>query len=366
MQTSIPAILMRGGTSRGLYFNKDDLPKDRSRWDEIFLRALGSPDARQIDGVGGTTSVTSKVCIVSPSNREHVDVDYLFAQVSVEEAKVDYGPTCGNMLAGIGPYAVETGMVEAKNGETLVRIYQVNTDGLVEACVPTPNGQVECEGDVTIDGVPGSGAPIILNFSQVVGSHTGKLFPTGRKSEVISGIKLTLIDASMPVVIIRAENLGKTGYETISELNSDLNLLSQIENIRCEAGKRMGLGDVSEKVVPKIILASTAREDGNISSRYFVPNKVHETHAITGGIALAFASHEAGTVVHEIAKPLPEGKRSIFSIEHPKGKLELILTMENVSKNIFIRAVGITRTARMIMRGSILVPERLTNETLNA
>ena len=224
---------------------------------------------------------------------------------------------------------------------------------------------MECEGDVIIDGVPGTGAPIILNFSQVIGSHTGKLFPTDRKSELIGGIKLTLIDASMPVIIIRAETLGKTGYETISELNSDLTLLSQIENIRCEAGKRMGLGDVSDKVVPKIILASSAREGGNISSRYFIPNKVHETHAITGGIALAYASHEPGTVVHGIANRLQEDKRSLFSIEHPKGKLDLILTMEIGRKNSFIRAAGITRTARMIMRGSILVPERLTNENLN-
>ena len=359
MQTSIPATFMRGGTSRGLYFKKSDLPVDRALWDNIFLSAFGSPDPRQIDGVGGTTSVTSKVCIISPSEREDSDVDYFFAQVSVTEAKVDYGPTCGNMLAGVGPFAIETGMVTPEHDETSVRIYQVNTNGLVEAVVPTPQGQVEFEGDLAIDGVPGTGSPILLNFMQTIGSHTGMLFPSEKQSEVIQGVETTLIDAAMPVMLVRASDVGKTAYETAQELTQDTIFLARVEAMRREAGERMGLGDVSNKVVPKIIIAAAPKGDGNITSRYFVPDKAHETHAITGGIALAHACQIPGTVVYEFAKPLKNSPRPIFSIEHPSGKLHLTLTLNGNSAVGRIDTVGITRTARMIMQGLVMIPSSL-------
>ena len=194
MQSSIPAVFMRGGTSRGLYFKKADLPDNRDLWDDILLKAFGSPDPRQVDGVGGTTSVTSKSCILSPSERDDCDIDYLFAQLAVDEAKVDYAPTCGNMLAGVGPYAIETGMIQAQDGETRVRIHQVNTGGLVEAVVPTPGGKVEFEGEFAIDGVPGTAAPILLNFMNVIGARTGKLFPTDEKTETIDGVDVTVIE----------------------------------------------------------------------------------------------------------------------------------------------------------------------------
>ncbi|MEC7490454.1 MAG: 4-oxalomesaconate tautomerase [Pseudomonadota bacterium] len=356
MQTAIPAIFMRGGTSRGLYFNKADLPEDRLLWDEILLRAFGSPDPRQIDGVGGTTSVTSKTCIISPSARDGSDVDFLFAQVSVDEAKVDYGPTCGNMLAGVGPFAIETGMVKAEDGETRIRIHQVNTDGLVEAVIPTPGRSVEFEGDVAIDGVPGTGSPILLNFLQTVGSHTGALFPTRKKIERINGIDVTLIDAAMPVMILRASVVGKSGYETVRELTDDGAFYQQVEPMRREAGIRMGLGDVSDKVVPKIIIAAPPREGGNISSRYFVPDKPHQTHAITGGIALAFACLAEGTVVHDLSVPLETSYLPRFAIEHPAGYLQLSLTVAGELEPPEIEAVGIVRTARIIMQGSIMIP----------
>ena len=359
MQTAIPAIFMRGGTSRGLYFNKADLPEDRSLWDGILLAAFGSPDPRQVDGVGGTTSVTSKTCIISPSERDDCDVDYFFAQVSVNEASVDYGPTCGNMLSGVGPYAIETGLVSAEDGETRVRIHQVNTGGLVEAVIQTPGGHVEFEGDTAIDGAPGTGAPILLNFTQAVGSYTGKLFPTGKPMEQIDGIDVTLVDAAMPVMILRAADVGKTGYESAAELSADAAFFARVEAMRREAGPRMGLGDVSGKVVPKIIIAAPPRADGNITSRYFVPDRAHETHAITGGIALAYACQAAGTVVHPLARPLEAVERPRFSIEHPVGQLRLALTLGDSDGGHEIVAAGIVRTARMIMQGSVMIPERV-------
>jgi 4-oxalomesaconate tautomerase len=359
MQVSIPAIFMRGGTSRGLYFNKADLPEDRELWDDILLKAFGSPDPRQVDGVGGTTSVTSKTCILSPSDRDDCDIDYFFAQLSVDEAKVDYAPTCGNMLAGIGPYAIETGMVPAEDGETRVRIYQVNTGGRVEAVVRTPGGHVEYEGDFAIDGVPGTAAPILLNFMEVVGARTGKLFPTGEKMETIDGIDVTIIDAAMPCMILRAADVGKTGYESAAELDADPAFFQRVEAMRLEAGRRMGLGDVSGQVQPKIIILAAPRDGGAIASRYFVPDKTHETHAITGGIALAYASVTPGTVAEPLAV-LPEGdNRPTFSIEHPAGKLHLALTLTDGEDGKALEAAGIVRTARMIMQGSVMVPERL-------
>lgn len=359
MQSAIPAVFMRGGTSRGLYFNRDDLPSDRALWDDILLKAFGSPDPRQIDGVGGTTSVTSKACVISPSERDDSDVDYFFAQLSVTEAKVDYGPTCGNMLAGVGPYAIETGMIPAEDGETRVRIHQVNTGGLVEAVIPTPGGRVEYEGDTAIDGVPGTAAPILLNFMNVVGSRTGKLFPSGEKMEVIDGIEVTLIDAAMPCMIMRAADIGKTGYETPAELDADAAFYERAEKMRLEAGRRMGFGDVTGNVVPKIIILAPAREGGTICSRYFVPDKTHQTHAITGGIAVAYASVTDGTVAQPLAAPLEAVERPTFAIEHPVGKLNLTLTLSEGDGGKIIEAAGIVRTARMIMNGSIMVPERL-------
>ena len=359
MQTPIPAIFMRGGTSRGLYFNKSDLPKDQHLWDNILLTAFGSPDPRQVDGVGGTTSVTSKSCIISPSERDDCDVDFFFAQVSVNEASVDYGPTCGNMLSGVGPYAIETGLVTAEDGETRVRIHQVNTGGKVEAVVQTPGGRVEFEGDAAIDGVPGTGAPILLNFMDAIGSYTNELFPTGKLMENIDGVDVTLVDAAMPVMVMRAAGIGKTGYEAAAELNADDAFFSRVESMRREAGLRMGLGDVSGNVVPKVIIAAPPRRDGNIASRYFVPNKTHETHAITGGIALAYACLAEGTVVHRLAKPLEAGGQPNFAIEHPVGQLRLSLTMQDHGSGAEIAAAGIVRTARMIMQGEVMIPGRV-------
>lgn len=366
MQSPIPAVFMRGGTSRGLYFNRADLPDDRTLWDGILLAAFGSPDPRQVDGVGGTTSVTSKTCIISPSGRDDADVDYFFAQLSVNEAKVDYAPTCGNMLAGVGPYAIETGLVPAEDGETRVRIFQVNTGGLVEAVVPTPGGRVEYEGDTAIDGVPGTAAPILLNFMNVVGARTGRLFPTGEVKEVIDGIEVTIIDAAMPVMMMRAADVGKTGYETPAELDADRAFFARVEAMRLEAGRRMGLGDVSGMVQPKIVILAPPRNGGAIASRYFVPDKTHETHAITGGIAVAYAAVTNGTVAQPLAAALDDVPRPGFSIEHPVGQLHLTLTLRKTAAGAEIDAAGIVRTARMIMQGSVMIPEHVWPRAVQA
>ncbi|CAN0443518.1 unnamed protein product, partial [Laminaria digitata] len=281
-----------------------------------------------------------------------------FAQVSVDDASVDYGPTCGNMLAGVGPYAIETGLVSAQDGETRVRIHQVNTGGKVEAVVRTPGGHVEFEGDAAIDGVPGTGAPILLNFMDAIGSYTDALFPTGKPIEQIDGVDVTLVDAAMPVMVMRAVDIGKTGYETAAELSADEGFFARVEPMRREAGRRMGLGDVSGKVVPKIIIAAPPRDDGNIASRYFVPDKPHETHAITGGIALAYACLAEGTVVHAMSRQPATNDRPEFSIEHPVGQLHLTLTLQDEDVRSAIVAAGIVRTARMIMQGSVMIPER--------
>src|SRR5215216_3181506 len=275
----IPVIFMRGGTSRGPYFKAEDLPRDAAARDRVLLAAMGSPDKRQIDGLGGADSLTSKVAIVSRSTQPDADVDYLFAQVKIDRAFVDIAPNCGNMLAGVGPFAIEAGLVPAQDAETVVRVYNVNTRALIHATVPTPGGQVEYEGDVAIDGVPGTGSPISLNFVDAVGSKTGKLLPTGRVLDTIEGLAVSCVDLAMPMVIARAADFGKTGFETRNELNADAALLESIEQVRRAAGHLMGLGDVTGKVIPKFCLVSPPRHGGTNTSRYFVPDSCHSAHA---------------------------------------------------------------------------------------
>jgi len=248
----IPVIFMRGGTSRGPYFKAEDLPQDTATRDRVLLAAMGSPDPRQIDGLGGADTLTSKVAIVSKSTRPGVDVDYLFAQVDISKPIVDTAPSCGNMLACVAPFALETGMIPAQDGETRVMIYNVNTEARIEAVVQTPGKSIQYTGDARIDGVPGTAAPIILNFMDVVGSVSGQMLPTGNVRDVIDGIEVTCIDVAMPMIMMRATDFGLTGYESRPEINANKALFARIEPIRLEAGRRMGFGDVSDKVIPKV------------------------------------------------------------------------------------------------------------------
>ena len=354
-QVAIPCILMRGGTSKGPYFMAKDLPADPAQRDQVLLAALGSPDARQIDGIGGATTLTSKVAIVSPSERPGIDVDYLFAQVEIEAARVDTNPPCGNIMAGVGPFALETGMVKPQGDISRVRIYHVNIDAKIEAVVETPGGQVNYEGDTAIDGVPGTAAPLRLNFMDVAGSTCGSLLPTGKPIDVIDGIEVTCMDAAMPVMILAAESVGKTGYESAAELDADKDLFARIETIRRKAGEMMGLGDVSEKVVPKVILVAKPRHGGTISSRYFVPHKTHAAHAVTGGICLACCC----LLEDGVAAPfvdLPKEQPYPIRIEHPSGEIELLLDADPGKGGITLRSAGTLRTARKLMRGEVYVP----------
>ncbi len=357
-QVAIPCILMRGGTSKGPYFMARDLPSDPALRDQVLLAALGSPDARQIDGIGGATTLTSKVAIVSPSARPGIDVDYLFAQVEIDAARVDTNPPCGNIMAGVGPFALETGLVKPQGEVSRVRIYHVNIDAKIEAVVQTPGGQVSYEGDTAIDGVPGTSAPVLLNFMDVAGSTCGSLLPTGKAIDVIEGVPVTCMDVAMPVMMLAAESVGKTGYETTEELDADSEFFKRIEAIRRIAGEMMGLGDVSEKVTPKIILLAKPRFGGTITSRYLVPHKTHAAHAVTGGICLACCCLLEDGVAAEFVE-LPAGPPYPIKIEHPSGDLEIMLDADPGRGEVTLRSAGTLRTARKLMRGEVYVPGNL-------
>jgi len=354
-QTAIPCLLMRAGTSRGPFFRKEDLPTDIQARDEVLLTAVGSPDPRQIDGLGGGDTLTSKVAIISRSNRPGVDIDYLFAQVSVDEARVDTNPSCGNMLAGVGPAAIEMGLIEASEGTTRLVIFNENTNSRIESVVQTPGGRVQYDGDTKIDGVSGSGAPIFMNFMDVVGSKTGALFPTGAAQDVINGTPVSCVDVAMPMVLIRLSDLGRAADENPAALCADQELMARIERIRREAGARMGLGDVSGMVIPKIALLSEPEHDGHIRSWYLTPHSLHAAHAVTGAVCVASAGAISGTVANEIAIN-HYNSQDAFVIEHPSGKIAVRLSLENEDETYDVVA-GTVRTARLIMRGEVMVPD---------
>ncbi|MHA1537606.1 MAG: 4-oxalomesaconate tautomerase [Alphaproteobacteria bacterium] len=354
-QTAIPCVIMRGGTSRGPYFKLTDLPEDRETLTRVLLAVLGSPHERQIDGIGGGQWLTSKVAMVGPSKRDDADLDYLFGQVLVDRGHVDFAPNCGNMTSGVAPFAIEAGMIEAGGPETIVCIHNVNTGALIEARVQTPGGAVTYEGDVAIDGAPGTAAPIMLTFSRMVGSITGKLLPTGRVSDVIDGIKVSCVDVAIPMITIRAGDIGKSGYESKEELDADKDFLARLESIRVTASRRMGMGDPAGKVVPKLCLISKPRSGGNINARYFVPHECHATFPLVGGMCLAAASVIEGSVVDGVGRVDDAPKQSIV-IEHPVGRLETSIEFEGSRETPEITRVGFMRTARRIMQGEILIP----------
>jgi len=348
---------MRGGTSKGPFFRADDLPSDIAIRDRVLLAAMGSPDLRQIDGLGGADTLTSKVAIVSRSSRPGVDVDYLFAQVDIARPTVDTSPSCGNMLAGVAPFAIENGMIPAQNGETRVIIYNVNTEARIEAVIQTPGCEVQYAGDARIDGVPGTAAPILLNFMDVVGSASGKMLPTGHPREVIEGVEVSCVDVAMPMIMLRATDFGLTGYEGRAEINSNKALLAQIESIRLEAGRRMGFGDVSDKVIPKVGLMAPAKAGGTISSRYLTPHALHAAHAVTGAVCVATACAIEGSIAYELAKLDQNNPRTIW-IEHPTGSIDVRLQTEGSGAAMQVIA-GTLRTARPIMKGVVFVPKRV-------
>ncbi|MBI4194575.1 MAG: 4-oxalomesaconate tautomerase [Betaproteobacteria bacterium] len=358
MQTKIPCVLMRGGTSRGPFLLASNLPADPTTRDEVLLAIMGSPHEYQVDGIGGAMPLTSKVAIISRSKQPGADVDYLFAQVLVNERLVDTKPNCGNMLVGVGPFAIEAGLVPAKNGETTVRIYNVNTRALVEAIVQTPGGQVTYAGSAAIDGVPGTAAPVKLNFKSAIGAVTGKLLPTGKPLDVIEGVEVSCVDVAMPMLLMRAEAFGKTGHESAAALDADKELFKRMEAIRRKAGELMGMGDVSKMVVPKIGLLAKPAQGGTIASRYFVPYSCHKAHAVTGTVCVASALAIPGTVASNLIK-LPPAPQGLIEIEHPSGKIAIDLDADFTNGRQEIRRAALVRTARRIFEGRVNVPEHV-------
>lgn len=347
---------MRGGTSRGPFFKAEDLPSDPALRDQVLLRVMGSPDMRQIDGIGGATTVTSKVAIVSLSEHPEADIDYLFAQVDIERPLVDTAPTCGNMLSGVGPFAIEEGLFPAQNNTTTLRIRNTNTNSIIEATIQTPNGQVSYQGDCAISGVPGTGAPIPLRFFQITGAKTGKLLPTGNVRDTIDGVDVTCIDVAMPMVIANAADLGKMGGESHTDLMADSDFMTRIEQIRRQAALKMGMGDVRDSVIPKFAIASPPTDDGHFRSRYFTAaGKCHPAYAVSGSICISTCATLPGSTVAEVVKE--DGRFPNFvQIEHPSGVIDVTLDLNRDNGKFEVISGGILRTARRLFAGKVYIP----------
>jgi 4-oxalomesaconate tautomerase len=347
---------MRGGTSKGPFFLASDLPDNAELRDRVLLAAMGSPDIRQIDGIGGADPLTSKVAIISRSSRQGIQVDYLFGQVLIDRPLVDVTPNCGNMLAGVGPFAIERGLVTPGNPVTPVTIYMVNTGNVAVAHVPTPGGQVSYDGDACIAGVPGRSAAIRIDFLETEGSVCGALLPTGRALDKIQGVAATLIDNGMPVVVLRAADLGKTGHETPAELDADKKFKARLEQIRILAGERMGLGDVRSKVVPKMTLIGPPGGGGSLITRTFIPHKCHTAIGVLGAVTVGTACVLPGSVATAVVS-VPDGTVKRLSVEHPTGELsvELEVTGADGGDPKVVRA-SLIRTARALFRGEVLIP----------
>jgi 4-oxalomesaconate tautomerase len=340
---------MRGGTSKGGYFLKRDLPADPAGRDAFLLGVMGSPDPRQIDGMGGADPLTSKVAVVSKSGRPGMDVDYLFLQVFVDQALVSDQQNCGNILAGIGPFAIERGLVLATDDETRVAIFMENTGQVAVATVATPGGKVTYAGNARIDGVPGTAAPVPLEFRDTAGSSCGALLPTGNSVDVVNGVAVTLIDNGMPCVVVKASDVGASGYESREVLDNAAELKARIEAIRLGVGERMNLGDVSNKTVPKMMLVSPPRHGGVVTVRSFIPHRAHASIGVLGAVSVATACLLKGSPAASVAD-IPDGARKTMSIEHPSGETTCVMELDSSGAVI---SSAILRTARKLMDGRV-------------
>ncbi|MBV0912168.1 4-oxalomesaconate tautomerase [Anianabacter salinae] len=354
MSDGLPVMWMRGGTSKGGYFLASDLPADPAARDALLLGVMGSPDPRQIDGMGGGDPLTSKVAVVSPSHRAGVDVDYLFLQVFVDRAVVTDAQNCGNILAGVGPFAIERGLVAAQDGETPVTIYMVNTGQTATARVQTPGGTVTYAGSARIDGVPGTAAPVPIAFQDTAGSSCGALLPTGNATDVIDGTEVTLIDNGMPCVILRASDMGIDGSEPPEALEANAPLRARLEAIRLKAGPLMNLGDVADKSVPKMTMVSAPRAGGAISTRTFIPHRCHQSVGVLGAVTVATACLTPGAVGADLAVA-GQGAVRPLSIEHPTGEMTVIVHLDGQGA---AARTEVLRTARKLMLGIVFPAER--------
>jgi 4-oxalomesaconate tautomerase len=346
-EDGIPCLWMRGGSSKGAYFRASDLPDDVASRDDLLRRIMGSPDPRQIDGIGGADPLTSKVAVLAPPSRDDADVDYLFLQVSVDRVCVSDAQGCGNILAGVGPAAIEQGLVPVAGEETLVRIHMTNTGKIATTLIQTLNGRVRYAGQATIDGVPGAHAPVPLMFQNIAGSTCGALLPTGNAIDVIDGMAVTMIDNGMPVVVLRACDFGLTGLETPEGLDNDTALIARIEAIRLKAGPMMKLGDVSGKPVPKMTLASPPRGGGTISTRTFIPHRCHKTIGVFAAVSVATACTIRGTTVGDLAELPTDGR---YQVEHPTGAIDVLIKQDATGA---VNGAGVLRTARKLFEGRV-------------
>ena len=356
-QTGIPFIFMRGGTSRGPYFHREDLPDDRETLAEVLIAALGSGHALNIDGIGGGAAVTTKVAMLSRAEDDWADVDYFFAQVSVEDRLVDFKPTCGNILSGVGPAAIEMGLVPPSGDVTEIRIRAVNTGASVVAKVRTPGGHLTYDGDAAIAGVPGTAAAVDLSFMGVVGSSTGALLPTGNLRDVIDGIEVTCMDVAMPVVLARATDFGLTGYESAADLDDNTAFFEQMEAIRRTAGAAMGMGDVAKSVTPKFAILAPAGQGGTIAARYFMPRKTHPTMAVTGAQCIASCALTPGSVADGMLERPMTGPANVV-LEHPSGTIEVLVDF-TTDDGFTLTAAGLVRTARKLADGNVYIPRQV-------
>ena len=357
MQTAIPYMQIRGGSSKGLYFNAADLPADQARKDRLLLAAMGGvdpADARQIDGLGGADPLSSKIGVIALSDRDNADIDYEFIQVIVGQGITDRTQNCGNILAGVLPFAIESGLVKAGRDKTRARVYMTNSNSICEVIVNTPAGQVQYHGPAQIDGVPGTAAPVICNFEAIAGSACGSLLPTGRLIDRINGVDLSCIDNGMPVALIRAADLGCSGYETPAQLNNNDKLKQSLDAIRLQAGRMMNLGDVSHKTVPKLALISRPVRAGCIHTRTFIPHQCHPAIGVLGAVSVATACVLPGTVAEGLARPPDAG--GIYSVEHAAGAMGVSLEIDHGGPRPEIKKAGVVRTARLLSRGEVMLP----------
>lgn len=351
---------MRGGTSRGPFFLESDLPADRRTRDRVLLAVMGSPDRRQIDGLGGAHPLTSKVGIVRRSTLPGVDIDFLFAQLQPDKDTVDTTPNCGNMLAAVVPFALETGLATPQGETTTLRVLTLNTNMQCDITAQTPGGHVAYGGDARIDGVPGTSAPIRINFLDTAGSVCSGLLPTGKVRDVIDGVEVTCIDNGMPLVVLRAEAVGRTGYESVAELNADAGLRARIEKLRIACGHAMGLGDVASKSYPKMTLVARPRAGGSLTTRSFIPHVCHDAIGVLAAVTVATACVLKGSVTEGIAT-VPDGDAKSVSVEHPTGEFTVDLEVDPLNPQNVTRA-ALLRTARLIMRGEVMVPTSVWNK----
>jgi 4-oxalomesaconate tautomerase len=356
--------MMRGGTSRGAYFLASDLPRNRHDLSNILLAVMGSPDVRQIDGLGGAHPLTSKAAMVGPSTQSGVDVDYLFAQVVVDKPVVDFNQNCGNILAGIGPFAIEKGLVRAEDPVTQVTILMVNSGKRAVATIQTPGGVVRYTGKAKLDGVPGTAAPVMLDFLDTAGAICGKLLPTGNTVDVVDGVSVTCVDNGMPVVVLRAEDVDRTGYESRDALDQDWELKDRLENIRLQVGPRMNLGDVSAKTVPKMTIVAKPRNGGSVSTRTFVPHTCHASIGVLGAVSVASACLFPETPAAAVSM-LPDGDVKLVAVEHPSGIVAVELEVSEDNGTISFVRSSLLRTTRKLFEGSVFISDTVGQGTLD-